>query len=85
MTTKEVQDAQQQALRAFERDLPHLWAERPGQWVAYQGDQQLDFARQKYELYQQCLQRGLASEEFVIFCIEAQETEMFFGAVITEI
>ncbi len=31
-------DLGQQALRAFELDLPRLWEECPGQWVAYQGE-----------------------------------------------
>jgi hypothetical protein len=44
MTTEQVQELQQQALNAFERDLPQLWAERPGQWVAYRGDLQFGFA-----------------------------------------
>ena len=39
MKIESLEALQQQALRAFQRDLPHLWAERPGQWVAYQGDQ----------------------------------------------
>jgi hypothetical protein len=79
MTTEKLQDLRTQALSAFQRDLPQLWAVRAGQWVAYQGDQQLGFALHKHELYQQCFQRGLARDEFVIFCIESQETEMTLG------
>jgi hypothetical protein len=41
--TMAASDLAQQALRAFQRDLPDLWAERPEQWVAYRGDQQLGF------------------------------------------
>ncbi len=84
MTVKQQADLGQQALRAFERDLPRLWEERPGQWVAYQGDQLLGFAKQKHELYQQCFQMGLTRGEFVIFCIEAQVTEMILGADILD-
>jgi hypothetical protein len=79
MTAAQTRDLQQRALEAFQRDLPSLWAERPGQWVAYQGDRQLGFAVHKHEMYQQCLQRGLGREEFVVFCIEPQETEMMLG------
>jgi hypothetical protein len=34
----------QQALGAFQQDLPRLWAERPGQWVACLGSQQQEGA-----------------------------------------
>ena len=78
------QQSAQQALLAFQRDLPQLWAERPGQWVAYQGDRQLGFAVHKHELYQECFHRGLQRDEFVIFCIEPQETEMTLGPVVLD-
>jgi hypothetical protein len=81
MTAQRPADPKQQALQAFERDLPRLWAERPGQWVAYQGERQLGFAAHKHELYQQCFGRGLQRDEFVIFCVEPQETEMTLGPV----
>ena len=54
MATEQLHDLQHQALCTFQRDLPQLWTERPGQWVAYHGDQQLGFAAQKHESYQQC-------------------------------
>ena len=79
MTVKQEADLGQKALVAFERDLPRLWEERSGQWVAYQGDHLLGFAVRKLELYQQCFERGLKREDFVVFCIEVQETEMFLG------
>lgn len=74
----------EQALQAFQRDLPQLWAERLGQWVAYQGEQRLGLAAHKHELYQQCFQRGLRRDQFVIFCIEPQETEMTLGPVVLD-
>jgi hypothetical protein len=79
MTAQQQADLGQQALRAFERDLPQLWAERPGRWVAYRGDRLLGFATQQYELYHQCFAQGLTREEFVIFCIEPLITEMWLG------
>jgi hypothetical protein len=82
MTVQQLADLKQQALRAFLRDLPHLHAQRPGQWVAYQGDRQIGFAGQKHTLYQQCFDRGLQGEEFVIFCIEPQETKITLGPVV---
>ncbi len=79
MMSEQRHDLQQQALSAFQRDLPHLWAERPGQWAAYRGDQLLGFAARKHELYQQCFERGVPREEFTVFCIESQETEIILG------
>jgi hypothetical protein len=76
MITEQVALLQRQAVQAFEQDLPQLWAERPGQWVAYRGDRRLGFATQKHELYQHCLQAGLQLDELVVFCIEHQLTEM---------
>jgi hypothetical protein len=84
MTAELMQTAQQQALQAFQRDLPHLWGQRPGQWVAYQGGRQVSFAAQKHELYHQCFQQGLRRDEFVIFCIEPQETEITLGPVVLD-
>ena len=79
MTVEQQVDLGQQALRAFERDLPRLWAERPGQWVAYRGEQMLGFHVQQHELYHQCFALGLTGEEFVAFCIEPLETEIWLG------
>jgi hypothetical protein len=79
MTNEPILQIQQRALETFLHDLPRLWLERPGQWVAYQGDRQVGFAREKYEMYQQCLQAGLQRDEFTVFCIEPQETEIVFG------
>lgn len=81
MSTRQIEDIKQHALQAFLRDLPGLYAQRPGQWVAYQGDRQVGFAGQKHTLYQQCLGQGLQLEEFVVFCIEPQETEITLGPV----
>jgi len=76
---EQVMTVEQQALRAFERDLPRLWEERPGRGVAYRGERLLGFSAHKHELHQQCFDQGLKREEFVIFCIEAQATEMVLG------
>lgn len=84
MTATPLHDPQQQALRAFEQDLPHLWTERPGQWVAYRGSQQVGFAPTKHELYQECFRQGLPREEFVIFCVQPQETEIALGPVVLD-
>jgi len=79
MTVQQQADLGQQALRAFKRDLPRLWAERPGQWVAYKGEHLLGFAAQQHELYHDCFQKVLSRAEFVVFCIEPLEIEIFIG------
>jgi hypothetical protein len=79
VTIEQQADLGQQALRSFDQDLPRLWEERRGQWVAYQGERLLGFAKQKHELYHQCFARGLTREDFLIFCIEPIVTEMIFG------
>ncbi len=84
MATTPLADLKQQALQAFQRDLPELYAQRPGQWVAYQGDRRVGFADEKHVLYQQCFHQGLQREEFVVFCIEPQETEMTLGPVVLD-
>ena len=84
MTSEQVQALGQQAAEACDRDLPGLWTERPGQWVAYRGERQLGFASHKHELYQRCLESGLALDEFVVFCVEPQETEMFINPIVLD-
>lgn len=65
---------------AFAGDLPRLLEERPGQWVAYQGQRQLGFGRSKTELYQQCLRLGFRVGEFVVRRIRPQATSFEFGS-----
>jgi hypothetical protein len=64
---------------AFRHDLAHLLEERPGQWVAYHGHQQLGFAPTKQQLYQECVNRGLQPEEFHILSIEPEMGDLMFG------
>ncbi len=81
MTGEQQVELGEQAFRAFERELPQLWEERPGQWVAYRGEERLGFATQKHELYQRCFEQGLAADEFFIFCIEPFEDVVYFGVL----
>jgi len=76
MAAEQPADFAQQALQASERDLPRLWEERQGQWVAYHGQRVMGFSPDKQELDQQCFQQELKRDEFVVFCIEAHATEM---------
>jgi hypothetical protein len=64
---------------AFRRDLPQLLSERPGQWVAYHGHQQIGFGPTKQQLYQECLSRGLQRDEFLVLSIEPEMGDLMFG------
>lgn len=79
MTATERDETGRRAWAAFERDLPRLWEERPGEWVAYRGDQQLGFAKEKHVLYQRCFEQGWKLDDFFIFCIEPIWDEMIMG------
>jgi len=70
-------DIKQRALDTFLRDLPELYKERPGQFVAYRGEERLGFSKEQYLMYQDCLSRGFDLEEIVVFCIEPWETEWY--------
>src|SRR6266481_2110407 len=63
------------AVPTFRQELSQLLQDYPGQWVAYQGDRRLGFAPTKTKLYQECLGRGLAPDEFEVFCIESEMPE----------
>jgi hypothetical protein len=69
----------QRAEDAFRRDLQQLLDERPGQWVAYHGDQRIGFAATKQQLYRECLARGLPRGEFLILSIEPEMGDLILG------
>ena len=56
--------------KAFEKDLDDLLKTHYRQWVAYHGDQQIGFGRSQTALFQQCLDRGLKDDEFVVRSVE---------------
>lgn len=64
-----------QAQGAFRRDLDQLLQERPGQWVAYHGEQCVGFGPTKTRLYQECLQRGYELGHFVVRFIQPPTDE----------
>jgi hypothetical protein len=63
-------DLGKRAVLAFRRDLPQLLKEKPGQWVAYHGDQRVGFARTAIELYKECARLGLPDDDFIVHPIE---------------
>jgi hypothetical protein len=68
--------AGQKALCAFRRDLPRLLIEKPGQWVAYHGDQQIGIAATALELYQECNRRGIKGSDYIVRSIEPELPEV---------
>jgi hypothetical protein len=60
------------ALATFRRDLPRLLEQRPGQWVAYHGDQLVGFAKTDLELIQECIRRGYRGRDYVVAPIEPE-------------
>jgi hypothetical protein len=79
MSTGYKADLAREALRAFEKALPHLWAERPEEWVAFRGAEVRGFAAEQHELYHQCFAKGFTPDEFVVFCIEPLPDEVVLG------
>jgi hypothetical protein len=60
------------AVATYRRDLPRLLEERPGQWVAYHGDQLVGFAKDQLPLVQECIRRGYRGEDYIVNCIEPE-------------
>lgn len=57
-------------IAAIRRDLPDMLRSHRGWWVAYHGDTRIGFGRTKTELYEACLRRGLAPDEFIVCGVE---------------
>ena len=51
-------ERKQVALQAFLRDLPGLYEQRAGQFVAYHGERQIGFGVHKHLLYKDCTDSG---------------------------
>ncbi|HKI33203.1 MAG TPA: DUF5678 domain-containing protein [Gemmataceae bacterium] len=60
------------ALATYRRDLARLLEERPGQWVAYHGDQLVGFAKTQRELVEECIRRGYRGRDYLVDCIEPE-------------
>ena len=64
------------ALATFRRALPGLMEKRPGEWVAYYGDQLVGFATTDLELVLECNRRGYREQDYVVLCIEPELPEI---------
>jgi hypothetical protein len=58
------------SIEAFRRDLPEMLKEHRGRWVAYHGDERIAFGQRETPLYQECLRRGFARDEFMVCVVE---------------
>jgi hypothetical protein len=68
----------------YQRELPTLLEERPGEWVAYRGDQRLGFGTTKTKLYQHWFSQGMTIDELFIACIEPYVGEYEMGVELVE-
>lgn len=65
---------------AFRRDLLALLKERPAQWVAYRGEEQVAFGQTDEEAYQACAERGVDISEVLVRSIEPDsQSESLIG------
>ena len=60
---------------AFRRDLPDLMNTHYRRWVAYHGDERIGFGRDKIDLYNECLRRGLKRGRFIVRSVEPEMPE----------
>ncbi len=63
-------DFGEQAWLAFRHDLPRLLEGHQGEWAAYRGGQLLGTGLTATDLYDRCLDRGVAPEELIVCQIE---------------
>jgi hypothetical protein len=62
----------QKALERHRRDLPELMKKLANQWVAYRGEERLEFGRSKRMLYHKYLDRGLSVDELIVLAVEPE-------------
>lgn len=62
------------AVATFRRDLPELLQDKSkqGLWVAYHGDQQVGFAKNPVDLYEQCQRDHLPDEDFIVCPVQIE-------------
>jgi hypothetical protein len=62
----------QKAMEKHRHDLPELMKRHADQWVAYHGEERLEFGRSKRALYHKYLDRGLKPEELIVLGVEPE-------------
>ena len=61
-----------EAIERHRRDLPELMKRHAYQWVAYHGEERLEFGRSKRALYHKYLDRGLKPDELIVLGVEPE-------------
>lgn len=62
----------QKAMEKHRRDLPELMKRHADQWVAYRGEERLEFGRSKRALYRKYLDCGLNLDELIVLGVEPE-------------
>jgi hypothetical protein len=62
----------QKAIERHRHDLPELMKRHADQWVAYRGEQRLEFGRSQRVLYRKYLDRGLSLDELIVLGVEPE-------------
>ena len=62
----------QKAMDKHRRDLPELMKQHADEWVAYRGEERLEFGRSKRALYHKYLDRGLSLDELLVLAVEPE-------------
>jgi hypothetical protein len=73
---REVPPAISQAMNRFRTHLPELMQEHPGKWAAYGPEGEIAIGDSQRSIYQQCLQKGLKEDEFVVCRIEVADDQI---------
>jgi hypothetical protein len=73
MASEAIPEGIADSIATFRRDLPTLLEEHAGDWVAYNGDRCLGFGNSKTDLYQQCLDRGIDDDRFIVEFVEPDD------------
>jgi hypothetical protein len=72
LTNIKVSPTIQVALNKHRRDLPELMKGHANEWLAYRGEERLEFGRSKRALYNKYLDRGLNLDELVVLGAEPE-------------
>ena len=78
-TRFEISDDVRRSQETFLRDLPELLRDESlrGKWVAYHGDERIGVVPSDEPLIQECLRRGLKSDQYDLFIIDETEEVTF--------
>ncbi len=70
-----------EALATFRGELPQLLVSHRDEWVAYRGSERLGVGRDKDELFNDCLARGVRRKDLLVRKIECGRSLVEFEVV----